>query len=57
MKIDMENVFIGTVRKCIEYKMHTTYGSRAYIGDVCLGEDSFGYVVSDSIAYKKMLNY
>ena len=53
MKIDMNNVFIGTIRKCTKYKMHTTYASEAYIGDVCLGEDSFGYIISDSIAFKE----
>lgn len=53
MKIDIENVFIGTIRECTQYDIHTTFASSAYLGDVCIMEDSFGYIKSDSIVSKK----
>lgn len=53
MKIDMENVFIGTIRRCTKYNTHTTFSSSTYIGDDCIGEDSFGYIEYDSIVRKE----
>lgn len=53
MKIDMNNVFIGTINKCIQYDTKTTFSSETYIGEDCIGSDSFGYIVEDGIKYKE----
>ena len=53
MKIDMNNVFIGTIRKCTKYKMHTTFSAGTYIGNVCISEECFGHVETDSTVYKE----
>ena len=53
MKIDMKNVFIGTIRKCTEYNTHTTFSSSTYIEDDYIGTDSFGYIEYDSIISKE----
>lgn len=53
MKIDMENVFIGTIRKCTKYDTHTTFSSEFYMGEICIGGDCFGYIESDSIVSKE----
>ena len=51
MKIDMKNVFIGTIRKCTEYNTHTTFSSSTYIEDDCIGTDMI------QLFQKKMQNY
>lgn len=48
-----EQFFIGDIRECTKYEMHTTFSSSTYIGDECLGCDSIGYTVSDDALYKK----
>ena len=53
MKIDMENVFIGTIRRCTKYENHATFSSETYIGDDCIGGESFGYTITDSVKYKE----
>ncbi len=50
MKI--EQIFIGDIRRCIKYETHTTLSSSSYIGDQCIGCDSFGYIDKDDILYK-----
>ena len=53
MKIDINNVFIGTIRICTKYETHVTFSSKTYIGDDCIDEDCFGYTESDSIVSKE----
>ena len=51
MKTDQ--IFIGDIRKCTKYNTHTTFSSSMYIGDQCIGCDSFGYVDEDDELYKE----
>lgn len=51
MKI--EQIFIGDIRKCTKYEMHTTFSSNTYIDDQCIGCDSFGYLCIDDEIHKK----
>lgn len=53
MKIKPEQIFIGDIKKCTKYKMHTTFSSSLYIGDHCIGCDSFGHIEEDSELYKE----
>lgn len=48
-----DQIFIGDIRKCTKYEIHTTFGNNAYIGDVCIGCDSFGYINSNDELYKE----
>jgi len=43
MKIDMNNVFIGTIERCTKYEMHTTFA---------LGDAEAGYIIKESVPYK-----
>lgn len=51
MKTDQ--IFIGDIRKCTKYETHTTFSSSTYIGDQCIGCDSFGHIVEDDELYKE----
>lgn len=51
MKTDQ--IFIGDIRKCTKYNTHTTFSSSMYIGDQCIGCNSFGYVDEDDELYKE----
>lgn len=51
MKTDQ--IFIGDIRKCTKYETHTTLSSSTYIGDQCIGCDSFGYIDKDDELYKE----
>lgn len=51
MKTDQ--IFIGNIRKCTKYKMHTTLISSLFIGDQCVGSDSFGHIETDDELYKE----
>ena len=51
MKTDQ--IFIGDIRKCTKYETHTTFSSSTYIGDQCIGCDSFGYIDKDDELYKE----
>ena len=51
MKTDQ--IFIGDIRKCTKYETHNTFSSSAYIGDQCIGCDSFGYIDEDDELYKE----
>lgn len=48
-----EQIFIGNIRKCTKYERHTTFNCSTYIGDRCIGCDSFGYVDSEDELYKE----
>lgn len=51
MKTDQ--IFIGDIRKCTKYETHTTFSGSEYIGDCCIGCDSFGYIDEDNELYKE----
>ena len=51
MKTDQ--IFIGDIRKCTKYETHTKLSSSTYIGDQCIGCDSFGYIDKDDELYKE----
>lgn len=46
-------IFIGDIRKCTKYDTHTTFSSNCYIGDQCIGCDSFGYIEVEDELYKE----
>lgn len=48
-----EQIFIGSIRKCTKYEMHTTFSMTISIGGAPLGTDSFGYIEQDSILEKE----
>ncbi len=39
MKAD--RVFVGDIKKCTKYERHDVFSSSTYIGDECIGCDSF----------------
>lgn len=48
-----EQIYVGNIRKCTKYETHTTFSNRTYIGDQCIGCDSFEYIDSDDELYKE----
>ena len=48
-----EQIFIGNIRRCTKYENHTTFSSSTYIGDQCIGCDSFGYIEEENELYKE----
>lgn len=48
-----ERVFIGDIKKCTKYERHDLFTSKTYIGDDCIGCDSFGHIEAESELYKK----
>jgi hypothetical protein len=51
MKTDQ--IFIGNINKCTKYINHTTFSSGTFIGDQCIGCDSFGYIEKEDEIYKE----
>ena len=51
MKAD--RVFVGDIKKCTKYEEHTLFSSEIFIGEDCIGGDSFGHIETDSELYKK----
>lgn len=48
-----EKFFVGDIKECTKYENHSTFNSQLYVGDVCIGGDSFGYVKVEDDIYKK----
>lgn len=53
MKIDMENVFIGTINKCTQYDIEKIFSDEVYIGNSWIGGDSIGYIIKDGLPFKE----
>ena len=53
MKLQIENIYLGTIRKCTKYEPHTTFSSEMYINGIDCFEDSFGTIETDSEIYKE----
>ena len=53
MKIDIENVFIGTIKKCTEYETFAHLTTKFSIGGEFIGSDSIGHIEYDSISHKE----
>lgn len=53
MKVQMKDIYFGTIKKCTEYEMHTTFSSKMSINGIDCFEDSFGMIESDSEIYKE----
>lgn len=51
--MQIEEVFIGDIRKCNKYEMHPTFKSETFINGVSLGCDCFGFIETDSEPYKE----
>lgn len=52
MKLRADQVFIGNIKKCIKYDTYNTFNSDIYVGNQCIGGDTFGYVDIDCDNYK-----
>ena len=48
-----EKFFVGDIKECTKYENHSIFNSKIYIGDVCIGGDSFGFVEVEDKVYKK----
>ena len=48
-----DKIFIGNLRRCTRYDMISTFSSSMYIGDDCLGTDSFGYIEKEDVLHKE----
>lgn len=48
-----EQIFIGNIKKCTKYETHTVFSSSMYLGDHCIGCDSFGHIEQEDELYKK----
>lgn len=46
-------IFIGDIKKCTKYDVHTTFSSSMYIGEHCIGGSSIGYVDEEYEIYKE----
>lgn len=53
MKIDMNDVFIGTINKCTFHNVHNIFSSETYIGNDLIGTDSFGFGKFKGDPYKR----
>lgn len=53
MKINIENVFIGTIRKCTKYEICMVSSSKTHLRDACIGVNAFEYAKKDSVEYKE----
>lgn len=53
MKINMKDIYIGTIKKCTKYEKHPAFSSTISIGGVHCFCDSFGHVETDSEIYKQ----
>ena len=53
MKIDMNDVFIGTINKCTFHNVHNIFSSETYIGNDLIGTDSFGFREFKGEPYKR----
>jgi hypothetical protein len=51
MKTD--SIFVGDIRVCTKYDTHTILTTETYIGDTCIGSDSFGHIEKEDELYKK----
>ena len=51
MKAD--RVFVGDIKKCTKYEEHTLFSSEIFIGEDCIGGDSFGHIVAECELYKE----
>lgn len=48
-----EQIFIGNIKQCTKYEMHKILSSSFYIGNQCIGCDTFGHIDMDDELYKK----
>ena len=46
-------VFVGDIKKCTKYEEHTLFSSEIFIGEDCIGGDSFGHTVAECELYKE----
>lgn len=46
-------VFTGDIKKCIKYEEHSLFSLETYIGEDCIGCDSFGHTVAECELYKE----
>lgn len=53
MKIDMNDVFIGTINKCTFHSVYNIFSSETYIGNDLIGTDSFGFREFKGEPYKR----
>ena len=53
MRVEMKDINLGTIKKCTEYKIHTTFSSTVSINGIDCFKDSFGHIESDSEIYKE----
>lgn len=51
MKTD--RIFVGDIKKCTKYEEHTLFSSEIFIGEDCIGSDSFGHTVAECELYKE----
>lgn len=48
-----EQIFIGNIRKCTKYDLHTTLQCKTYVNGECIGSDGFGYIDTDDELFKE----
>lgn len=46
--MNSSQIFVGNIKKCTKYEVHSTFSSETFIGDTCIGSDSFEYIEEES---------
>ena len=48
-----EKIYIGNIRRCTSYEEHYTRTASTCIDDMCIENESLGYINSDDVLYKE----